>query len=159
MKYFRSLFCLFALAALAGCQTAADGSKSVSPAVVKTVADIVSPLAQGAVPLVLAKNPDYAPVVGILADAIPVALAVGDLTPENIGGAIALLNTKADLKLSPDVQALIANALSLAVVEYQQYYGVKVVNATNPDVQKILLNFSLGLKNGLAVYKQTHPAA
>lgn len=146
------------LFALAACQSSPDGSKSVSPAVKKTVEELVAPLAQGAVPLVLAKNPDYEPAIGVLADAIPVALSVGDLTPENVAGAIALLNDRAGLKLSPDAQAILANALSLAVVEYQQQFGAKVVNATNPDVAKILLNFSVGLKNGLAVYRKTHAA-
>lgn len=157
---------ILALAALcafvfAGCVSTTDTTPA--PFVKQSTADfaakLIQPIAQGAVPIVLNKNPGYASAVSIVADAIPVAFGSGALTPESISLAIATLNQKAALGLDPDVQALLANALSIAVSQYEQQYGLKVAISTDPGVQTILLAFATGLHAGVTVWKSAHPAA
>jgi hypothetical protein len=122
----------------------------------QVTASIAQPLAQGATPLVLNKNPDYAPALLLFADAIPLAFAVGDLTPESISQSIALLDTKANLQLDADVQSLISTALAIAIQQYQQRAGTTVSNATDPNVKLILSAFAKGIHDGVTAWNTSH---
>lgn len=145
---------------LSGCVSPSSNGSAPAPIIKQSTADfaasLIQPIAQGAVPLVLNKNPGYAGAVSIVADAIPVILGSGALTPDSISAAIAALDRKASLGFDPDIQALLANALSIAVSQYQQQFGVKVAVSTDPGVQTILLAFSAGLRDGVTVWKASH---
>lgn len=146
--------CAFAFSA---CSTVPAGSPAPTPtATAKTVAAIVEPITQGAVPLVLNKNPSYAPALAVLADAIPAAFASGNLDATSIAGTISLLNDRAKLGLNGDAQALIATALTIGVQQYEQQFGVKVAAATDPNVQLILTSFAQGLHDGVATWQTAH---
>jgi len=146
---------------LSACVSPSTNGTAPTPVVKQSTADfaasLIQPIAQGAVPLVLNRNPGYAGAVAIVADAIPVILGSGTLTPDSIAAAISALDRKAALGLEPDIQALLANALAIAVSQYQQQFGVKVAVSTDPGVQTILLSFSAGLRDGLTVWKASHP--
>lgn len=144
-------------ALLAGCVSSTAPKEIVPVSTAQSVAQIVEPLTQGVVPLVLEKNPSYAPAVSILADAIPAAFSAGNLSAESISAAIGAINAKGGLSLTPEVQTLIANALSIAVVQYEQKAGFTVASATDPGVQLILNSFATGLHNGVATWKASHP--
>lgn len=140
-----------------GACVSSTAPKAIVPvSTAESIAAIVEPITQGVVPLILNKNPDYAPAVSIVATAIPAAFAAGNLTAENITRAIALINDRARLNLSPDVQTLIANALSIAVTQYQQKAGLSVAAATDPGIQLILTAFATGLSNGVTTWSATH---
>jgi len=147
--------CLSSL--LTGC-VSATSKPVVAVPTAQSIAQFVTPMAQAAVPLVLEKNPSYAPAIDILADSIPVLLGSGNLTPEGITAALNTLNAKASLALSPDAIAFVANGLSIAISQYEATYGLKVSTATDPGVQIILAAFSTGLKNGVATWKTAHPS-
>lgn len=139
-----------------GCVSGTAPTAIVPVTAAQSIANIVEPLAQGAVPLVLGKNPGYAGAIGVVADAIPAAFSAGNLSPEAIGAAIGVINTRAKLGLTDDVQALIANALSIAVTQYQQQAGLKVAAVTDPGVQIILTSFATGLHNGVTSWQVAH---
>lgn len=151
---FLGLVCLIPV--FSGCVSGTAPKAIVPLSTAQTVANIVEPIAQGAVPLVLDKNPGYAAAVSVVADAIPAAFSAGNLSPEAISSAIALIDAKAGLGLTPDVQALIANALSIAVTQYQQQSGLKVAAVTDPGVQLILTSFATGLHNGVTTWQASH---
>lgn len=146
---------------VSGCVSPSTNGSAPAPVIKQSTADfaasLIQPIAQSAVPLVLNKNPGYAGAVAIVADSIPVILGNGTLTPDSIATAISALDRKAALGLDPDIQALLANALSIALSQYQQQFGVKVAVSTDPGVQTILLAFSAGLRDGLTVWKTSHP--
>lgn len=152
------LLVLSAIALLyVGACVSSTAPKSIVPvSTAQSIAQIVEPITQGVVPLILNKNPDYAPAVTIVANAIPAAFSAGNLTAENITRAIALINDRARLNLSADVQTLIANALSIAVTQYQQKAGLNVAAATDPGIQLILTSFATGLSNGVAAWSGAH---
>lgn len=141
---------------VSGCVSGSAPKAIVPVSTAQTIANIVEPIAQGAVPLVLDKNPGYAAAVSVVADAIPAAFSAGNLSPEAISSALALINEKSGLGLTPDVQALIANALSIAVTQYQQQSGLKVAAVTDPGVQLILTSFATGLHNGVTTWQGSH---
>ncbi len=136
-----------------GCVSSTAPTAIVSVPTAQTIANIVEPIAQGAVPLVLDKNPAYAPAVAVVADAIPAAFSAGNLSADGISSAIHLINIKAALGFTPDVETLIANALSIAVTQYQQQTGIKVAAATDPGIQLILQSFATGLHNGVTTWQ------
>lgn len=139
--------------ALAGCV-------STTPVVkmdyAQFAASIIQPLAQGGVPLVLNKNPDYAPALLLLSESLPAVLGSGDLTPAGIAGSIQLANAKASLGLSPDAQALLANLISIGIGQYQAHYGTTVVAATDPGVLLLIQSFCTGLHDGVTGWQVTH---
>ncbi len=141
---------------LSACVSSTAPVEIVPPTTAQTIANIVGPIAQGVTPLVLDKNPTLTPAFAILADAIPAAFATEDLSPESIGAAIHLLNSKGSLGLTPEIETLVSNALSIAITQYQQQYGVKVALATDPGVQLILTSFSTGLHNGVVAWQTAH---
>lgn len=122
----------------------------------QTAANIVEPITQGIVPLVLDKNPGLAPALSFVADAIPASFSAGNLTAEQIGTAVHLINVRGALGLSASVETLIANGLSIAVTQYQQQAGLKVAAATDPGIQIILNSFSTGLHNGVVTWQAAH---
>jgi hypothetical protein len=121
-------------------------------------ASIIQPLAQGGVPLVLNKNPQYAPALLLLSEAIPATFAASDLTPSGIAGSLALLNDRAKLGLNADAQAVVANLISIAVQQYAAHYGTNVAAATDPGIALILSAFSKGLHDGVAGWQTSHGA-
>ena len=147
------LLALIAMLIISGCSTIPGGKPT---ATAQTISAIVQPVVTGAVPLVLNKNPGYAPVLLVIGDSIPAAFSTGTLTPESIAGSLALLTVKAKLSLDADAQALIATALSICVQQYQLQYGVQVANATDPNVVLILNSFAQGLRDGVTIWQKSH---
>jgi hypothetical protein len=148
------------LLALSLCATLLTGCVSTSPVVplttAQTISNIVEPVTASVVPLVLNKNPLYADALGLLADAIPTAFGDASLTPESIAGSLKLLNEKAKLNLSDEVQAVFATAISVSVTQYQERCGVTVSKATDPGVKLLLESFSRGLKDGVTTWKKAN---
>lgn len=144
------------LLAFAGCATT---TPVVTMDKAQFAASIIQPLAQGGVPLVLNKNPQYANAVLLLSEALPAALGAGDLSPTGIAGSIALANDKAKLGISPDAQALIANLISIGVGQYQTHYGTAVATATDPGIALMISAFAKGLHDGVTGWQASHPGA
>ncbi len=137
------LLCL----SLVGC--VAPGGSLVPVTTAQTAADIVTPLIQGAVPIILNKNPAYAPAIAVVADSLVTVFASGNLSPTSIGAAIKLLNTKANLGLDVEVQTLLASVIASSVQVYKQRMGTQVVTATDPGIQILIQGLATGLRNGV----------
>jgi len=121
---------------------------------VKAISPYITQAAQTAVPLVLAKNPTYAPVISSVATAIPAAFAAGNLDADSISKTIQIIGAK--YNLSPDTASIIATALLDGVTWYQQTYGVKVASTTDANVEILLNAFALGLQNGVTTWQNSH---
>jgi len=149
---------LFLALSLSGCVSTPAGSPApTASANVKNIAPFVTSLAQTAVPLVLNKNPKYAPIVSDVAAAIPAAFAAGNLDATSISDALSLIGGKAGL--NAEAQAAISTVLLDAVTWYQANYGVQVASATDPNVQVLLNAFASGLQNGVTLWKNSQPKA
>jgi len=122
---------------------------------VKSIAPFVTQAAQTAVPLVLAKNPSYAPVISSVATAIPAAFAAGNLDANSISNTIVLIGNKNHM--SADAEAILATALLDAVTWYEDTYGVKVAATTDANVEILLNAFALGLQNGVTTWQNSQP--
>ena len=154
MKTRLPLLCLSL--SLCGCVSTQSGTAPATAAAdVAKIAPFVTQLVQSGVPLVLDKNPQYAPVVGAVATAVPAAFTSGTLDAKSISGTIAILGAR--YNLTPEVQSAISMALLDAVTWYQSTYGAKVASATDPNVQTLLTAFAAGLNNGLTVWQNSQP--
>jgi len=143
---------------VSGCVSTPAGSPApVASANVKNIAPFVTQLAQSGIPLVLNKNPKYAPVISAFASAVPAAFATGSLDATSISNTVALIGEKNGL--SSEACATISAALLDAVTWYQATYGVQVANATDPNVVILLNAFSSGLTNGVTLWANTQPKA
>jgi len=145
---------LLPLLLLSGCVTLP--ANSPPPAVKPTVAQIapfVTQLAQTGVPLILNKNPKYAPIISSVATAIPAAFAAGNLDATSISATIAIIGQKNGLTSEED--GIISAALLDAVTWYQATYSAGVVNATDPNVKTLLLAFATGLNNGVITWSNS----
>ena len=131
------------------------GTTPTASADVTKIAPFVTSLAQTAVPLVLNKNPAYAPVIASVAAAIPAAFGTGNLDAVSISQAIAIIGGKSGL--SSDAQTAISAVLLDAATWYQSTYGVKVASATDPNVQVLLNAFAVGLANGVTLWEKAQP--
>lgn len=137
---------------LSGCATTGTTTAPLSNA--QFAANIIQPIVEGVVPLVLNKNPDLAPAFDSVANALPFALGDTELTPANIATTIAALNPHGTL--TPEVQSLLASTLSIIVLEYQQKYGPVKMTGADPNVALMLHAFSNGLHNGVTVWQASH---
>jgi len=124
---------------------------------VKSIAPFVTQVAQTAVPLVLIKNPSYAPVISSVATAIPAAFAVGNLDANSISTTIVLIGNKNHM--SAETESILATALLDAVTWYEQTYGVKIASTTDANVEILLNAFALGLQNGVTTWQNSQPKA
>ena len=149
------LLCLLSLLLLSGCVGVPVGTTPTVAANVKNIAPFVTQLAQSGVPLVLNKNPKYAPVISSIATAIPAAFVAGNLDSDSISLTIALIGQKNGL--SSDSEAVISAVLLDAVTWYQATYGVQVANATDPNVVVLLNAFASGLQNGVTLWSNSQP--
>lgn len=138
---------------VSGCVT----TPNAPTANVKNIAPFVTTVAQSAVPLVLAKNPSYAPVISSVATAIPAAFAAGNLDANSISSTIVLIGNKNHM--SPETESVISTALLNAVTWYEATYGVKVASTTDANVEIILNAFALGLQNGVTLWQNSQPKA
>jgi hypothetical protein len=146
------------LVSVSGCVISpSDSSAPKVNANVKQIAPFVTQLAQSGVPLVLNKNPKYAPIIKAVATAIPAAFAAGDLDATSISNTIALIGQKNGL--SSEACATISAALLDGVTWYQTTYGLSVATATDPNVIILLNAFSSGLSNGVILWQNSQPKA
>ena len=147
---------LLLVLSLTGCVTTPAGSPApVASANVKNIAPFVTQLAQSGIPLVLNKNPKYAPVISAFASAVPAAFATGSLDATSISNTVALIGEKNGL--NSEACAAISAVLLDAVTWYQATYGVQLANATDPNVVILLNAFSSGLTNGVTLWTNTQP--
>jgi hypothetical protein len=154
----KNLLLLLVLASVSGCVSTPAGSPApVASTSTKQIAPFVTQLAQSGVPLVLNKNPKYAPVVKVVATAIPAAFAAGNLDATSISNTIALIGQKNGL--SSEACAAISAALLDGVTWYQATYGVSVANAADPNVVVLLNSFASGLNNGVILWENSQPKA
>ena len=154
----KNLLFLLLLVSVSGCVISPAGSPAPKAnANVKQIAPFVTQLAQSGVPLVLNKNPKYAPVINAVATAIPAAFAAGDLDATSISNTIALIGQKNGL--SSEACATISAALLDGVTWYQATYGLNVATATDPNVIILLNAFSSGLSNGVILWQNSQPKA
>ena len=123
----------------------------------KNIAPFVTQLAQSGVPLVLAKNPQYAPIISAVGTAIPAAFATGNMDASSISGTIALIGNKNGL--NAEAQAAISAVLLDAITWYEATYGVQVASATDPNVVILLNAFASGLQNGVVIWQNAQPKA
>jgi hypothetical protein len=144
---------LFLVLSFAGCVS--NPGQSTATANVKQIAPFVTSLAQTAVPLVLNKNPQYAPIISIVATAIPTAFGTGNLDATSISQALGLIGGKAGL--NSEAQAAISVILLDAVTWYQTNYSTTTASATDPNVQVLLNAFASGLQNGVILWKNSQP--
>ena len=151
------LLCLLPLLLLNGCVNVPVGTTPTVAANVKNIAPFVTQLAQSGVPLVLNKNPKYAPVINAVATAIPAAFAAGDLDATSISNTIALIGQKNGL--SSEACATISATLLDGVTWYQATYGLNVATATDPNVIILLNAFSSGLSNGVILWQNSQHKA
>jgi len=149
----KRLLLLLPLLTLSGCVSFPVGTKPTVSNQVKNVAPFVTQLAQTAVPLILNKNKSYAPVISVVATAIPAAFSTGNLDANSISATVALIGKSNGL--SSEVESAISVALLDAVTYYQSSYGTQVASATDPNVIALLQAFSIGLQNGVTTWQNS----
>lgn len=143
---------------VSGCITTPAGSPApVASANVNAIAPFITQLAQSGVPLVLNKNPKYAPVVSAVASAIPAAFATGTLDATSISNTITLIGEKNGL--SSEACSMLSAGLLDGVTWYQANYGAKTASATDPNVVVLLNAFASGLQNGVTLWQNSQPKA
>lgn len=154
----KTIASLLGLAALlvTGCVSTPAGSPApVASADVAKISPFITSLAQTAVPLVLNKHKEYAPVVASVAAAIPAAFTAGNLDAMSISEAVALIGSKAGL--DSETESVISAVLLNGVTWYQQTYGQQVALATDPNVKALLAAFATGLSNGVTLWENSQP--
>ena len=142
---------LLLILSLTGCVT----TQNTANVNVKSISPYVTQAAQTAVPLVLAKNRSYAPVISAVATAIPAAFATGNLDANSVSNTIVLLGNK--YHMSAEAESVLATALLDGVTWYEQTYGVQVASTTDANVEVLLNAFALGLQNGVTTWQNSQP--
>lgn len=134
-------------------------STGVKPQTVDAIAAVVQPLAKNVVNAVLAKNPKYDEALLALATGAEAALNGGDLSIQTIRSFVDSLGAR--YNLDRESKLFIASGIDDVLQFYRRTYAKNVVEATDPNVARVLNAFAAGIRDGVSFFRalNTAPAA